>query len=76
MRNQLTTRATRIPELVYAVEGQLDAQPVELSAWKHGRITLDMGICSLSLTAPAMIELIQHLCGAMDAVVEAAEGKQ
>lgn len=73
MRNQLTTRKSAISGLAYAASGKLDGHPVELHAWSQGRITLDCGPVSLSLSPAATIELIQHLAGAMDAVVEAQE---
>lgn len=74
MRNQLTTRATSIPELVYAVDGKLDGHPVELHAWNQGRITLDMGFCNLSLTAAAAAELVTHIGSAVSRVLEAQGG--
>lgn len=70
MRNQLTTRATSIPELMYAVEGKLDGHPAELHAWGQGRITLDLGLCSLSLSPAAAIELTNNLSAALAAVQE------
>ncbi len=70
MRNQLTTRTTCIPELVYAVEGNLDGHSVELHAWSQGRITLDLGICSLSLSPAAAVELANNLSAALAAVQE------
>lgn len=76
MRNQLITRAISIPDLVYAVEGQLDGHPVELHAWSQGRITLDMGFCNLSLTAAAAAELATHIGGAVSRVLEVQGGVQ
>lgn len=70
MRNQLTTRTSSIPEVVYTADGLLDGHAVELVAWSRSRLTINFGPCSLSLTPVAMIELINHLAKAMDKIVE------
>lgn len=71
MRNQLTTRTSSIPEVVYSADGQLDGHSVEVVAWSRSRLVLNFGPCSLSLTPGAMIELITHLHNAMDSIVKA-----
>ncbi|MCW1938075.1 hypothetical protein OMD46_20240 [Pseudomonas sp. MDMC_285] len=73
MRNQMIASACRITGLVYAAEGKLDNHAVSLHAWDQGRLTLEFGPCSLSLSAGAMIELISHLSSAMDGVVASLE---
>lgn len=75
MRNQPTPRINSTPEAVYAAASQLDGHAVEITAWNHGRLQLDFGPCSLSLSAAAMIELITHLHRAMDSIVESLEAQ-
>ncbi|HUE91483.1 hypothetical protein [Pseudomonas sp.] len=76
MRNQLTTRTSSIPEVVYSADGQLDGHSVEIVAWSRSRLALNFGPCSLSLTPVAMIELITHLHNAMDSIVKAQTTEQ
>lgn len=73
MRNQMIASASSITGLVYAAEGKLDNHAVSLHAWDQGRLTLEFGPCSLSLSAEAMIELISHLSSAMDGVMASLE---
>ena len=73
MRNQLITRTSSIPEVVYAADGQLDGHSVEIVAWSRSRLALNFGPCCISLTPVAMIELIIHLHKAMDSLAEAEQ---
>ncbi len=67
MRNQLTTRASIIPEVIYAADGALDGHDFSMHAWAGHRVTLNFGLTSVSLSPAAATELVAHIQKALAA---------
>lgn len=70
MRNQLTSRTSTIPGVLYSAEGQLDGHDAYLFAFDYRKVAISFGPNTVTLTIPAAIELVDHLTKAIDAAAE------
>lgn len=73
MRNQLTTHTSTLPGVLCSANGELDGCRASLMADKRNELTIALGPTSITISAVAMIELIQDLHNAMNSLVEAKQ---